>query len=133
MKTVPPNGSRDARRHGDRLVAAERTTAVAGRAPCRTAGALQSLLEDAHVVFFPEPAHDGHDWGFCSPAPVRDRLVAAFRDHPVEGTRRFVLPYQKARSESKFYFDKWQPTDSPPPTYATETFPLWTTPDTCPG
>ena len=104
----------------DAPVAAERITAVAGRAPRRAAGALQSLLEDAHVVFFPEPAHDGHDWGFFSPAPVRDRLVAAFRDHPVEGTRRFVLPYQKARSESKFYFDKWQPTDSPLPSYIEE-------------
>ncbi|WP_103029614.1 hypothetical protein [Salinibacter altiplanensis] len=104
----------------DAPVAAERMTAVAGRAPRRAAGALQSLLEDAHVVFFPEPAHDGHDWGFFSPVPVRDRLVAAFRNAPAEKTRRFVLPYQKARSESKFYFDTWQLTDSPLPSYIEE-------------
>ena len=40
---------------------------------------------------------------------------------------------QKPHSESKFYFDKWQPTDSPLPSYIEEVSPLWTTPDTCPG
>jgi hypothetical protein len=104
----------------DAPVDAERMTAVAGRAPRRAAQALQALLAEAATVFFPEPAHDGFDWTFFSVAPVRDRLVEAFRDRPVEGTRRFVLPYQKARSESKFYFDTWHPTDSPLPSYIEE-------------
>ncbi|PSQ84737.1 MAG: hypothetical protein BRD30_11395, partial [Bacteroidetes bacterium QH_2_63_10] len=39
----------------DAPVAAERITAVAGRAPRRGAKALRALLGDAHVVFFPEP------------------------------------------------------------------------------
>ncbi len=104
----------------DAPVDAERITAVAGRAPRRAAGALGTLLENAHVVFFPEPAHDGHDWSFFSATPVRDRLVTAFRNHPAEGIRRFVLPYQKARSESKFYFDTWQLTASPLPDYIKE-------------
>ena len=42
-------------------------------------------------------------------------LVGAFRDHSAEGTRRFLLPYHKARSESKFYFDTWQLTEPPLP------------------
>jgi len=104
----------------DAPVATERITAVAGRAPRRAAGALASLLDDAHVVFFPEPAHDGYDWSFFSATPMRDRLVTAFRNHPAEGIRRFVLPYQKARSESKFYFDTWQLTASPLPDYIEE-------------
>lgn len=104
----------------DAPVAPERITAVAGRAPRRVAEALRALLDDARVVFFPEPAHDGHDWSFFSPAPMRDRLVAAFRNHPAPETRRFVLPYQQARSESKFYFDEWQLTESPLPDYIEE-------------
>lgn len=104
----------------DAPVAAERITAVAGRAPRHAAGALVPLLNDAHVVFFPEPAHNGHDWSFFSASPMRDRLVAAFREHPTDTTRRFVLPYQKARSESKFYFDEWQLETSPLPEYIEE-------------
>ena len=104
----------------DTPVAAERITAVAGRAPRRGAEALRTLLNDAPVVFFPEPSHDGHDWSVFSAHPMRDRLVAAFRAHPAPDTRRFILPYQQARSESKFYFDEWQLTASPLPDYIEE-------------
>jgi hypothetical protein len=104
----------------DAPVEAERITAVAGRAPRRAAEDLRALLEGVHAVFFPEPAHDGHDWSFFSATPMKDRLVAAFREHPTPDTRRFVLPYQKARSESKFYFDEWKLTASPLPDYIKE-------------
>ncbi len=69
--------------------------------------ALRRLLDEARVVAFPEPAHDGWDWSLFTPAPLRDRLVAAFRRHPAPAVRRFVLPYQRARSEHKFYFERW--------------------------
>ena len=101
-------------------VDAERIAAVAGRARRRALPALRALLEAAHVVFFPEPAHDGHDWSLFSASPMRDRLVAALRERPTDAVRRFVLPYQHARSESKFYFDKWQLTGSPLPDYIEE-------------
>jgi hypothetical protein len=104
----------------DAPVAAERIAAVAGRARRRALPALRALLDAAHVAFFPEPAHDGHDWSFFSAAPMRDRLVAALRAHPTDRVRRFVLPYQRARSESKFYFDRWQLTGSPLPDYVEE-------------
>jgi hypothetical protein len=51
---------------------------------------------------------------------MRDRLVDALREQPSPETRRFVLPYQSARSESKFYFDEWQLTTSPLPDYIEE-------------
>lgn len=102
-------------------VAPERLAAVAGEGHRRSLPALRSLLDVAHVVFFPEPAHDGHDWGFFSAHPMRERLVAAFRAHPTDAVRRFVLPHQHARSESKFYFDTWQLTEtSPLPDYIEE-------------
>ena len=104
----------------DEPISADRLAAVAGRARRRALPALRDLLDAAHVVFFPEPAHDGHDWSFFSASPMRDRLVTALRAHPTDRVRRFVLPYQRARSESKFYFDRWQLTDSPLPDYVEE-------------
>ncbi len=105
----------------ERPVAPERMAAVAGDGPRRTLPALQPLLDAAHVVFFPEPAHDGHDWTFFSAHPMRERLVSAFRAHPTDAVRRFVLPHKHARSESKFYFDTWQLTEtSPLPDYIEE-------------
>ncbi len=105
---------------GEHAVEAERIAAVAGRARRHALPALRALLDVSHVAFFPEPAHDGHDWSLFSAAPMRDRLVAAFRAHPADNVRRFVLPYQRARSESKFYFDRWQLTASPLPDYVEE-------------
>ncbi len=70
--------------------------------------ALKRLLAEADAVCFPEPAHDGWDWSLFAAAPLRERLVAAFRRHPVADVRRFVLPYREARSEHKFYFERWQ-------------------------
>jgi hypothetical protein len=104
----------------DAPVEAERITAATGTARRRALPALQDLLRSAAVVFFPEPAHAGTDWSFFSAQPMRDRLVEAFRQHPVDGVRRFVLPYQKARSESKFYFETWQLTEPSLPDYIEE-------------
>ncbi|MFP4229064.1 MAG: hypothetical protein ACLFTE_09575 [Salinivenus sp.] len=93
-------------------VAPTQMAAVTGTDRRAALSALRALLDAAHVVFFPEPAHDGHDWSFWSAHPMRDRLVAAFRAHPADATRRFVLPHEYARSESKFYFDTWQLTET---------------------
>ena len=69
--------------------------------------ALRRLLDAGATVLFPEPAHEGWDWSLFAARPIRGRLVAAFRAHPVEGVRRFALPYPKARSEHTFYFERW--------------------------
>ncbi len=83
--------------------------AVAGAERRYGMPALRRLLEARScVVFFPEPAHHGHDWSFFSARPMREALTEAFRRHPQTGVRRFVVPFQKARSEHKFYFETWQ-------------------------
>jgi hypothetical protein len=101
-------------------VADDQIVAVSGEARRHALRALRTLLDTAHVVFFPEPAHNGHDWSFFSATPMRERLVNAFRAHPSDNTRRFVLPYQRARSESKFYFESWQLTEGSLPDYIEE-------------
>jgi len=101
-------------------VADDAIATVAGEARRRALRALRTLLDTAHVVFFPEPAHDGHDWSVFSASPMRNRLVDALRAHPTDTTRRFVLPYQRARSESKFYFESWQLTEGSLPDYIEE-------------
>jgi len=114
-------------------VAAERITAAAGTARRHALPALRALLDAAEVAFFPEPAHDGHDWSFFAVRPVRNRLTDVLRqaaeadraradtaDESVVPVRRFVVPYQKARSESKFYFETWQLTESSLPDYIEE-------------
>ena len=88
---------------------AEALVAHAAEGPRRHAlPALRALLREATVAFFPEPAHQGFDWSFFAKEPLRARLIAGFERHPAPGIRRFALPYQKARSESKFYFETWQ-------------------------
>jgi hypothetical protein len=101
-------------------VDADRLAAVTGSPRRHALPALRTLLNAAHVAFFPEPAHDGFDWSFFSSRPMRERLTAAFKQNPVEGVRRFVVPYQKARSESKFYFETWQLNERPLPDHIEE-------------
>lgn len=105
----------------DAPVAPKRMIGVTEGDRHQSLAALRTLLDVAHVVFLPEPAHDGHDWSLWSAHPMQERLVAAFRSHPTDATRRFVLPHEHTRSESKFYFDTWQLTEtSPLPDYIEE-------------
>lgn len=103
----------------DEPLDAEAVRAVGGAARRYALPALRALLDAAQVVFFPEPAHHGFDWSLYAAEPVRVRLVEAFRQHPVEGVRRFVLPFQRARSEHQFYFEAWR-LDEPLPDYVEE-------------
>ena len=72
-------------------------------------GALRALLDAAPgaLVLAPEPAHDGHDWILYGRASLRERLVAALRAQPAPGVRRWVMPYQRARGEHRFYLERW--------------------------
>lgn len=70
--------------------------------------ALRTLLDAGAAVLLPESAHDGHDWSLFARSPLRDALVSAFASHPAGAARRFIVPYQKARGEHKFYFEQWQ-------------------------
>jgi hypothetical protein len=82
--------------------------------------ALRALLDVARIVLIPEPAHHGFDWSLFSAEPLREPLVAAFRDDPRDEVRRFVIPIQRARSEQMFYFEQWRLGTTPLPDYVEE-------------
>lgn len=69
---------------------------------------LRALLDAGALVAFPEPAHHGHDLSLFSATPLKSRLAEAFAQHPTPGARRFLVPFRRARSEHKFYFERWQ-------------------------
>lgn len=70
-------------------------------------GDLKRLLEDAGAVLLREPAHDGYDWSIFAAGPLRERLAPEIASRLGEGTRAFTVPFQKARSEERFYFEQW--------------------------
>ncbi|MEO0557880.1 MAG: hypothetical protein AAF170_06825 [Bacteroidota bacterium] len=83
--------------------------ATAASGPRREAiPALRSVLDSGTSVLLPEPAHDGVDWSLFTKRPLREALTSAFAAHPAGDARRFIVPYQKARGEHKFYFEQWQ-------------------------
>lgn len=83
--------------------------ATAASGPRRDAvPALRALLDAGASVLLPEAAHDGYDWSLFARRPLRDALIRAFAVHPAGDARRFVVPYQKARGEHRFYFEQWQ-------------------------
>jgi hypothetical protein len=93
---------------GGNAVDAEALIATTQGERRRALDALRVVLKHAEVVLFPEPAHHGHDWSLFSAQPLRAPLVEALQRHPHPDVRRFVLPFRRARSEHKFYFETWQ-------------------------
>jgi hypothetical protein len=71
------------------------------------AASIRSLLDLGFFLLFPEPAHSGFDWSLFSRDPIREKLAAALGERKTEDMRIFVLPYQRARSEERFYFEQW--------------------------
>lgn len=69
---------------------------------------IAALLDQGCTLVFPEPAHTGHDWSVFSAQPVAERVGESMARLP-ENTRAFVIPYQKARGEHKFYFEQHDP------------------------
>ena len=89
-------------------ISAERIAAAVSDERREGLPALRALLADAEAMLFPESAHDGNDWSLFASVPLRERFAAALRAYPAPGARRFVLPYQRARGEHRFYFEQWQ-------------------------
>jgi hypothetical protein len=81
--------------------------AAAGRSRRYALPPLREVLDGGFSILFPEPAHHGFDWSIFSPTVIRPDLVDAFLRDRRERVRVFVLPYQRARSEEKFYFESW--------------------------
>ncbi|CAN5565836.1 hypothetical protein BH23BAC4_BH23BAC4_05640 [soil metagenome] len=69
---------------------------------------LAAALTTARAILIPEPAHDGADWSVFASEPIRARFSEALRLKQFDGARRFMLPFQRARSEERFYFEQWQ-------------------------
>jgi len=69
---------------------------------------LLSFLQQKALIGWAEPAHHGFDWSILSHRPLRPRLTEALRAYVSADTRIFILPFQKARSEHRFYFEQWQ-------------------------
>jgi hypothetical protein len=69
---------------------------------------LAAALTTARAVLVPEPAHDGSDWSLFASEPIRARFADALRQKRFDDARRFMLPFQRARSEERFYFEQWQ-------------------------
>ncbi|WP_457651239.1 hypothetical protein [Rhodocaloribacter sp.] len=81
--------------------------AAAGPEHRRRLPALRRVLRHVPLVLLPESAPHGFDWALFSTRPMREPLTAAFRRFPREDVRRFVIPYREARSEEKFYFERY--------------------------
>ncbi len=81
---------------------------------------LRRLLEAGCLVALREPAHHGYDWHLFAPEPLLECLEVALQAHPVPGVRRFLVPYQKARTEERFYFEQWMLDGPSQPDYIRE-------------
>jgi ribosome modulation factor len=86
---------------------------VAGEDRHRRTAALKRLLQEAEAVLLREPAHHGFDWTILSSGPLRERLERALAEGLDAGIRAFSIPFQKARTEERFYFEQWA-LDEPP-------------------
>lgn len=67
-----------------------------------------ALLDGGHVVLVSEPSHDGHDWSVFSPHPMADAIRASMAEH-LEDVSGYVIPFQRARAEHRFYFEQVDP------------------------
>ncbi|CAM3348983.1 hypothetical protein [Rhodothermus bifroesti] len=68
---------------------------------------LQALLNDGCLVALREPAHHGYDWHLFADVPLLASFKTALQAHPCPAVRRFLVPYSKARTEERFYFEQW--------------------------
>jgi hypothetical protein len=68
---------------------------------------LRGLLDAGCLVMLREPAHHGYDWHLFASEPLLVLLEAALQQHPSPDVRRFLVPYQNARTEERFYFEQW--------------------------
>lgn len=66
------------------------------------------LLDCGHVVLVSEPSHDGHDWSVFSPRPLADAIRASMAEH-LQDVSGYVIPFQRARAEHRFYFEQVDP------------------------
>lgn len=93
---------------GGHYQAAEHGAAVAQllEHDIREAAMAARLLIDAGLtLLLPEPSHDGLDWALYAPAALSARAIGLLGNMVGSDLEAFVIPFQKARAEHKFYFE----------------------------
>ncbi|PIQ60415.1 MAG: hypothetical protein COV99_11630 [Bacteroidetes bacterium CG12_big_fil_rev_8_21_14_0_65_60_17] len=65
----------------------------------------RALIEDGLTLLFPEPSHDGQDWAIHSPVALSGTVRALLAEMAGRDLEAYVIPFQKARAEHKFYFE----------------------------
>lgn len=92
---------------GDLALNASTLHALAAERRRPAVGYIRTILDGGVPVLFPEPAHHGHDWAVYSPFPLSEHIKRAFTRIASPSRRCFVIPYRDARSEEKFYFERY--------------------------
>ena len=92
---------------GDLALDASTLHALAADRRRPAVGYIRTILDSGVPVLFPEPAHHGSDWTIFSPFPLSGHIATALARHASPRRRCFVIPYQEARSEEKFYFERY--------------------------
>ncbi len=71
------------------------------------ANAARLLIEAGLTLLLPEPSHDGLDWAIHAPDALSGRVRVLACDMVAEhhDLEAYVIPFQMARSEHKFYFE----------------------------
>lgn len=72
-----------------------------------TLPALRTLLDVGYVVVYVEPAHHGIDLALFFPKPIVAQARSRIVHLAPAGERWFLAPFQRARGEHSFYFERW--------------------------
>lgn len=92
---------------GDAPLDLSTVTALAAQQRRQALGFLQGILNQGMPVLFPEPAHDGYDWSIFSPFPLLQPVSRVLESAASPEARVFAIPHVRARSEEKFYFERY--------------------------
>lgn len=69
--------------------------------------AIRAILDRGTPLLFTEAAHDGFDWSLFSPFPILENVRRGLQTLARPGLRAFAIPHRRARSEEKFYFERY--------------------------
>jgi len=77
--------------------------------------ALRALLNAGYIVGYGEPAHHGTDLALFFPRRAVHQVRESMERLCPSGERWFLAPFQRARGEHSFYFERW----------ALDSLPVW--------
>ncbi len=80
---------------------------IATRERRRSFAKLRHILDQGVSILFPEQAHQGYDWSIFSPHSLLPSIRSTLDRLARTDLRVFAIPYNRARSEEKFYFEQY--------------------------